>query len=210
MAMPTSSDLSTFLGTIPGLDVPSGVDLASAVADATADFYNRSGRGAFVGDTGTTAVPKLQTMMIGRRAIVEIPDMWAITEVRADYTGTAGTGTVLSELSSYRIWPENRSIIGKPAEAIELMNVGQSNLYLLVTGKLGYSADCPAQVFRAILKGAAATVLAQIQGATGPAMRLKQGAREVQYDNAAGRSTYERLQAEFQTVASQYMRMPYV
>jgi hypothetical protein len=208
--MPTSSDLSTFLGAIPGLDVPSGIDLSSAVASATADFYAKCGRGAFVGDTSTTAVPILQTMMIGRRTIIEIPDMWAITEVRTNYTGTAGTGTALTELSGYRILPQNRAIYGKPIEAIELLSGGQPNLYLLVTGKLGYSQDCPAQVARAILQGAAATVLSQTQGPAGAALRMKQGQREVQYDNTAGRSTYDRLQAEFITVASQFIRIPYV
>jgi hypothetical protein len=210
MSMPTSSDLTAFLGTIPGFDLPSGVDLASAVSTATTDFYNRCGRGAFVGDTSTTAVPVLQNMMIGRRAIIEIPDMWAITEVRTDYTGTAGTGTVLAEFSGYRVWPQNRSIKGNPVEAIELFTGGQHNLYLLVTGKLGFSQDCPPPVFRAILHGASALVLAQTQGAAGATMRLKQGQREVQYDNTAGRSTYDRFQNHVVTVASQYMRIPYV
>jgi hypothetical protein len=209
MPLPTTSDLTARL-TSYGVDTPSDLDLSGALAMATQEFYNRSGRGAFVGDTSTTAIRLDPPRNYNQRVRVEIPDMWALTEIRIGYSSTSA-GTALTEWDDYTILPQNRTVVGKPVECIEFLTyVPWDAGNIKITGKLGYSSDCPPRAFQGILDGASMYALIQAAGTDGATAQRKQGNRLIAYQTDPMSSTVERCRKSFYEAAASFVRVHYV
>lgn len=205
MANPTGTDVQTFL-TGMGITAPGSVDLDGLASSAILEFESRTGRQKYEGDATTTAVRYTLPWPVGRRIILPIADVWALTEVRTGYKG-AGTGTVLTDYTDYLTHPQNSSLSGRPVEAIEFVYTPDlSPGAILITGKLGYAATMPDDVFGAIVNNAAANALIQIAGASGLVTEQKQGDRSVKYGDKE-QSTINRLMAEFDRVASRYLKV---
>jgi len=209
MANPTTTDLTNYLLTI-GV-TPAGTTQLQNIIDATiAEIERLTGRNKFQGDAGSTAVRYTLPWPQGQNVILEIADCWTVSEVRVGYTGTAGTGTVLTEYEGFEHLPFNHSTRGWPIEAIKFINCPSTNPgAILITGKLGVASTMPQDVFNSILAGAAAQVLKQQAGAEGSLSDQRQGDRSVNFNTADGQSTYQRLMNEFDMTVTRWIKGTY-
>lgn len=209
MANPTTTDLTNFLASI-GV-TPAGTTQLQNIIDATiAELERLTGRNKYQGDSDSTAVRYTLPWPQGQNVILEIADCWSVSEVRVGYTGTAGTGTVLTEYEGFEHLPFNHSTRGWPVEAIKFINCPPLTPGgILITGKLGVASTMPQDVFNGILAGAAAQVLKQQAGAEGSITEQKQGDRSVKFNTADGQSTYQRLVSEFNMMVTRWIKGTY-
>jgi hypothetical protein len=208
MAAPTTTDLTNFLTTI-GVTASGSADLSALLNSATLEFETRTGRQKYQGDTGVTAVRYTIPALQGNSVRLTIADCWAITEVRTNYSG-AGTGVVLTEYTDYIHRPDGHTQKKQPIEAIQFVYMPSIEPgSILITGKLGYASDMPADVFQAILSRAASQLLIQQAGESATVAEEKQGDRSVKYGSEAGRGTIDRLQKVFDLTASRYTKVAY-
>lgn len=206
MAIPVGTDVETFL-TGMGVTVPAEVDLDSLVTSAILEFESRTGRKKFQGDATATAVRYTLPWPMGGQVRLPIADCWAVSEVRTGYKGS-GTGTVLIEYTDFQHLPLNHTQSSRPIEGIQFVYAPSTGPgEILITGKLGYAATMPTDVFGAIVSNAAANALIQIAGPSGSVAQQKQGDRQITYGQEAGRATIDRLMAEFDRVASRYLKV---
>lgn len=207
MANPTTSDLTTYL-TSMGITAAAEIDEQAIIDSAIAELEAMTGRKKFQGDATNTAIRYSLPWPQGKNVVLPIQDCWSLFEVRINYTGTSGTGTVLTEYDDFTHVPLLHAQNGGPIEAIQF-----SNAYslepgsILITGKLGYASSMPQDVFNAVLARCAAQVVKQSAGASGNASMEKQGDRQVQYGMEAGQSTYDRLMQEFTNAVSRYLKV---
>lgn len=205
MAIPVGTDVETFLSGM-GVAVPTDVDLDSLVTSAILEFESRTGRQKLEGDAGATAVRYTLPWPMGGHVRLPIADVWTLTEVRTGYKGS-GTGTVLAEYTDYVTLPLNGNLAGRPVEGIQFVYTPSTGPgEILITGKLGYAATMPTDIFGAIVSNAAANALIQIAGPSGSALEQKQGDRSIKYGDK-DQSTINRLMAEFDRVASRYLKV---
>jgi len=208
MPAPTTGNLTSFLTTI-GVTASGSADLAALLNSATLEFETRTGRQKYQGDTGTTAVRYTVPLLQGNIVRLTIADCWAITEVRINYSG-AGTGVVLTEYTDFIYRPDGYTQKRRPIEAIQFVYMPSIEPgSILITGKLGYAADMPADVFEAILSGAAAQLMTQQAGDSGTITEEKNGDRSVKYGTEADQGTIDRLQRVFDQTASRYTKVAY-
>jgi hypothetical protein len=209
MPNPTPTDLTNYLITL-GVTAISQIDEQGIIDATIAELERLTGRNKFQGDAGSTAVRYTLPWPQGQNVILEIADCWTISEIRVGYTGTAGTGTVLTEYEGFEHLPFNHSTRGWPIEAIKFINCPSTNPgAILITGKLGVASTMPQDVFNGILAGAAAQVLKQQAGAEGSVSDQKQGDRSVKFNTADGQSTYQRLKNEFDMMVTRWIKGTY-
>lgn len=208
MAVPTTSDLTTFLTSI-GVTAPAAIDEAVILATATAEFEQRTGRRKFEGDSAATGTRYTLPWPQGKNVILQISDVWNSPTVTINYTGV-GTGLTLTEWTDYEHLPVNHANSGLPVEAIRFVDCPNLDPGgILITGKLGYASSMPSDVFQAILSRAAALVLTQMAGQSGSISDQKQGDRQVRFGQEDGRGTIDRLNTAFNETASRYLKVGY-
>jgi hypothetical protein len=207
MPAPTTGNLTSFLTTI-GVTASGSADLSALLNSATLEFETRTGRQKYQGDTGVTAVRYTIPALQGNSVRLTIADCWAITEVRTNYSG-GSTGVVLTEYTDFIHRPDGHTQKKRPIEAIQFVYMPSIEPgSILITGKLGYASDMPADVFEAILSGAAAQLMTQQAGESGTITDEKNGDRSVKYSGDQN-STIQRLQSVFDLTASRYTKVAY-
>lgn len=208
MPNPTPSDLTTYLTTL-GVTAISGIDEQGIIDATIAELEQRTGRTKFQGDATTTALRYTIDYPFGQVLRLEIRDCWEVTEVRTGYTGTGGTGTVLTEYDGFTYFPQNHAQRGLPIEAITFLGrVSTEPGSILITGKLGVASSMPSDVFQAILARAAAQVIMQQAGESGSVSEQKQGDRSVKFDTKEGQDTVSRLMHQFDMAVTRWAKVP--
>jgi hypothetical protein len=207
VAVPSTTDLTTYLTSI-GVTAPAAVDEQGILNAVTAELEQRTGRTKFEGDSQLTEVRYTLPWPQGESVILEIRDVWELSEVRTGWTGAVDSGTLLTEYTDFEVLPMQYELRNLPIEAIKFRYCPTTEPgAIMVKGKLGVQQTMPRDVFNAILAKAAAQVLTQIAGAEGSITDQKQGDRQVKFGTSDGQSTIQRLQREFDLCVSRWVKV---
>jgi hypothetical protein len=207
MAFPTGNDLGAFL-TAGGL-AHSGVDLDGLVASATDEFERRTGWIPFEKESADYA-DRYDPPACGSfgQAIELRQGLLSLTSLTVGMGMDGSGGNVLTEGTNFLLYPYDGGVDGRPWRRIEFVyGVGGLRRSIKVLGKRGFSTECPAGVFAAILHRAAGLAIIDLSaGKSGDLSQVTQGPVTFKYDLQYS-STVQRYQKEFDDCVGRYARL---
>jgi hypothetical protein len=203
---PTSTDLGDFL-TAAGYDYGSA-DLDLAIGEAVEEWEKRTGYKPFLRDSSDQTLYFDPPGAGSFGCVLDVRHLLTLTSLSYGLEEDGTGGTAMAQGTDFVMLPYDGGANETPWTHVRFL----SNPYggarsIKVVGKRGYSSTCPDDVFKAILKKAAASVVMDLRvGHPGEATSVKQGPVEFQYGSEAGRGTVDRFNNDFDRAVRRYRR----
>lgn len=194
-AWPTGSELTAAVAGVGG-SIPSGYTAADIIAGVIQEWEEATGWEPFLAEVGTQTRQFDPTFGYTLR----LPGFFTVTSVVVN-------GVTMSEGTDYWALPYNSTSKMKPITGLRFLEplTGLPRT-ISVTGRMGYDDDIHEDAWLAVLNKAVARCLKLAAGANGSVSELKQGLVDVKYSMEAGRSTIDRMEADFDKAARRYRR----
>ena len=204
MPYPDSDALETFLGCIPGFEIPAEFDPRRAIAAAIRDWERETGWSPFIKDavdrTEWYDPPRAGSfgcILDLRKGLLSSTSI--VIGCQPDGTG----GTVAVNSVDFLYGPYDGGLSENPYTELRFLRVPYGGpRSIKIVGRFGYADDCPEDAYQAILFRAAAMALPIAGGPSGSMRRVKQGPVEYEFDTTAGRDTRTLFMNEFSAAAS--------
>lgn len=201
VSMPTGTDLSAFWAQM-GIDAPPSVNWDRTMASTIREFESATGYIPFLaprylidGPDGPTSTTRTFTLCENSRLDLRGGMMFAVS-VTVD--GTLLTEGVDADYSLIRL------VDNGPVRYIKFNHRTSSREDgVVVVGYWGYTDSCPAEIFEALLRKAAAKLLPITQGGIGQMVRIQEGPVEYQYQGA---TVIQQFESAYLDVVAGYRR----
>ena len=185
----TEPELATYLAAL-GVARPAGVTLTDVIAAVVSEWERRTGWSPFVAESTASVATFAATDGNG---ILRLPSGYtSITSITVD-------GLAMTSGLDYAVWPETQT----PISRVQFRGCVQTAPpSIVVTGKRGWGATIPDDVWQAVRARAAYAVNAMASEINGNLIGVRQGSVQINY-SVTGRGVMN----QFETAVNRYRRV---